>query len=379
MIVKNGNYSYRFKDVDKLSGISNLKSTDWLVIATIDQDESRVISDNIRNILFVMSFGMIVVVVIMLFYISKGITRPIVKLMEDSALLAEGDFRIRFERGNSEEIIKLSESLNSVIENLETIFSEVISSSADLTGAVEQIAKGNETLSTRTSQQASTIEEIVSTVEEAATSTINNAENSLEANRIALTASELAVTGGEKLNVAVGTINAISESSKKMADIITVINEIAFQTNLLALNAAVEAARAGDQGRGFAVVAGEVRNLAQRSGEAAKEIGDMIKDSVGKIETGTEQVNESAISLNEIIEAARQVGFMVGRITDASNEQKAGMAQIQTALNEMDEMIQQNSSLVEETAASSEEMTGRADKLQQMVGQFKVSDAKMTV
>ena len=185
----------------------------------------------------------------------------------------------------------------------------------------------------------------------------------------------MAVNGGGIVDEAVKSIGEINASSVRIADIISMINEIAFQTNLLALNAAVEAARAGDQGRGFAVVAGEVRNLAQRSGEAAKEIGVLIKDSVDKIGNGTELVNKSGEALREIIEAMKQVNDIVSEMAAATDEQRRGIEQINIAVTEMDNMTQQNAALVEETASASEEMSGQAQELLGMVQRFNVGDA----
>jgi methyl-accepting chemotaxis protein len=182
------------------------------------------------------------------------------------------------------------------------------------------------------------------------------------------------VEGGKLVSEAVDSINEINETSKKIGEIITVVNEISFQTNLLALNAAVEAARAGEQGRGFAVVAGEVRNLAQRSGSAAKEIGELIKNSVNMIENGTEKVNRSGESLNEIIKSVRNVSQVIAEITEASNEQKSGMQQINIAITEMDSMTQQNAALVEETASASEQMANQAQELLGMMKKFRVKE-----
>ncbi|HQF08329.1 MAG TPA: methyl-accepting chemotaxis protein, partial [Spirochaetota bacterium] len=232
----------------------------------------------------------------------------------------------------------------------------------------------NQNLSQRTSEQASSLEEIASTIEEA-TATINqNAENAGRARELTETGSVKALEGNR---VAVDAVNAIvemNESSKKVADIISTINEIAFQTNLLALNAAVEAARAGEQGRGFAVVAGEVRNLAQRSGNAAKEIEGLIRDALGKVEKSTELVNRTGISLTEITEAAKTSAQIINEIAAASQEQKQGINQINNAIAEMDTMTQQNASLVEETASASEEMANQAQDLLDMVQKFKIRD-----
>jgi len=250
--------------------------------------------------------------------------------------------------------------------------------SQNLVRAVEEIASGNENLSQRTSEQASSLEEIAATVEETNASTRQNAGNAKEANSLAENSSKLAVDGGRVVEQAVLSIGEINNSSKKISEIITMINEISFQTNLLALNAAVEAARAGEQGRGFAVVAGEVRNLAQRSAGAAKEIGTLIKDSIDKIDDGTDLVNKSGDALKEIIISAKQVKDIIAEIAASSDEQSRGIDQITTAVNEMDNMTQQNAALVEETAAASEEMSNQAQELLSMVQKFKIRDGLTT-
>ena len=228
---------------------------------------------------------------------------------------------------------------------------------------MDQISSGNQNLSQRTSEQASSLEEIASTIEEA-TATINqNAENAARARDLTDTGVTKSMEGNRIAIEAVSSIIEMNESSKKVADIIAVINEIAFQTNLLALNAAVEAARAGEQGRGFAVVAGEVRNLAQRSGNAAKEIEKLIKDTVGKVETSTELVNKTGNALTEIAEAAKISAQIISEISRGEPGAEAGINQINNAIAEMDNMTQQNASLVEETASASEEMANQAQEL----------------
>ena len=290
--------------------------------------------------------------------------------------MAQGDLRGRY-RGTvtNDEIGDMAKAVNNSLDQFEKLTSELMVSSQNLAQAVQQIASGNENLSQRTSEQASSLEEIASTLEEA-TSTINqNAANATEANRMSGDTSRLAEQGGRVVVESVNSINEINESSRKIEEIISVINEIAFQTNLLALNAAVEAARAGEMGRGFAVVAGEVRNLAQRAGSAAKEISELIKSSVEKIENGTQLVNQSGEALREIIESVNRVGTLISEINAASLEQKQGMEQINIAVAELDNMTQQNAALVEETASASEEMANQAQEMLAMVEKFKISDS----
>jgi len=242
----------------------------------------------------------------------------------------------------------------------------------NLTSAVDQISKGNMNLSQRTTEQASALEEIAATIEENTATVDRNAENSKDAQALTNEGAQKSAIGSDQAVIAIQSINEINDSSKKISEIITVINEIAFQTNLLALNAAVEAARAGDQGKGFAVVAGEVRNLAQRSGGAAKEIELLIKESVEKVEKGTQVVVQSGEFLKEIANAAKTTAHIISEIAAASDEQRQGMDQINRAIVELDSATQQNAALVEETASASEEMANQAQEMLALMSRFTI-------
>jgi methyl-accepting chemotaxis protein len=259
--------------------------------------------------------------------------------------------------------IKLTEVIGSIREAAQTV----------QTGSTE-IAQGNTDLSQRTEEQASSLEETAASMEEMTSSVKQTSENAVHANQLASAAQNRAEKGGEVVGRAVGAMEEINTSSKKIADIIGVIDEIAFQTNLLALNAAVEAARAGEQGKGFAVVAGEVRNLAQRSAGAAKEIKDLIRDSVEKVDNGTALVNESGKTLSEIVEAVVKVSTMIKEISSASEEQASGIEQVNKAFSQMDEMTQQNAALVEEASAASETMTEQATSMMNLMDFFQTTD-----
>jgi methyl-accepting chemotaxis protein len=239
--------------------------------------------------------------------------------------------------------------------------------------AAGEIASGNNDLSSRTEQQASSLEETASSMEELASTVKQNAENAKQANQLAAAASGVAVKGGEVVGQVVTTMSDINQSSRKIEDIISVIDGIAFQTNILALNAAVEAARAGEQGRGFAVVAGEVRNLAQRSAAAAKEIKQLISDSVSKVQDGTKLVEDAGKTMEEIVTSVQRVTDIMGEISAASSEQSSGIDQVNTAITSMDEVTQQNAALVEEAAAAAESLVEQAATLMDTVNDFKLA------
>ncbi|TMP25269.1 chemotaxis protein [Pseudoalteromonas rubra] len=289
--------------------------------------------------------------------------------------LARGDLTQRIEAEYQGAFDKLKQDANSTADKLTNVLERISASAGLVASGAEEISQGNADLSQRTEEQASSLEETASSMEQMTSTVRQNADNAKVANELAEETSEKATRGGEVVNRAVESMSAINDASKKIADIISVIDEIAFQTNLLALNAAVEAARAGEQGRGFAVVAGEVRNLAQRSAGAAKEIKDLIRDSVSKVEDGTLLVNESGETLKEIVASVRRVTNMISDIADASVEQSSGIEQVNKAVTQMDEMTQQNAALVEQASAAGESMAEQANDMRNMLNFFKVSEA----
>ena len=262
-------------------------------------------------------------------------------------------------------------AMGAMRDNLASIVGQVRVGTDTIATASSQIAAGNLDLSSRTEQQASSLEETASSMEELTSTVKQNADNARQANGLAATASDVARKGGAVVAQVVDTMGSINESSRKIVDIIAVIDGIAFQTNILALNAAVEAARAGEQGRGFAVVAAEVRNLAQRSAAAAKEIKTLIGDSVEKVDVGAKLVDQAGATMNEIVESVKRVTDIMGEITAASQEQTAGIEQINTAITQMDEVTQQNAALVEEAAAAAESLQDQAANLSQVVSIFR--------
>ncbi len=263
--------------------------------------------------------------------------------------------------------------MNLAIESVDTTLSSILEVSDSVFMAVNQITEGNIDLSQRTSEQASALEEIASTIEESTATVSRTADNSKSARQLSEKSTTVSEEGRLIAVTATESINEINVSSKKIKDIITVINEIAFQTNLLALNAAVEAARAGDQGRGFAVVAGEVRNLAQRSGSAAKEIEVLIKDSVEKVEKGTSLVIKTGETLKSITDSNKESTNLIAEVAVATEEQMVGMDQINKAVMELDKMTQQNAALVEEVSSLSENVLNKAKEMKDAVNLFKIS------
>ncbi len=304
-----------------------------------------------------------------------AVVKPIRENIRVATSLSEGDLREEMTGDFKGEYLEMQTALNQTISNLRGMVGQIQTTSTSLVSAAGEIAQGNTDLSQRTEEQASSLEETASSMEELTSTVRQNADNARQANQLAAGARDQAEQGGSVVQNAVAAMAEINSSSKKIADIIGVIDEIAFQTNLLALNAAVEAARAGEQGRGFAVVAGEVRNLAQRSAGAAKEIKTLIQDSVEKVEDGSRLVDQSGKTLAEIVGSVKKVSDIIAEIAAASQEQSAGIDQVNKAVTQMDEVTQQNAALVEEAAAASESMDEQARGLQKLMDFFKTDAA----
>jgi methyl-accepting chemotaxis protein len=304
--------------------------------------------------------------------ITRSITGPLRRSLDIAETVARGDLTAVIVADGKDELNQLLAALREMNERLLDTVSRVLSSSEGIATGSAQIAAGNTDLSQRTEEQAASLEETAASMEELTATVRQNSENASQGNALAARASETAERGGDVVGRVVDTMSEISTSSQQVAQIISVIEGIAFQTNILALNAAVEAARAGEQGRGFAVVAGEVRTLAQRSASAAKEIKDLINQSVERVNSGTALVDEAGRTMSEIVQSVRQVSDLMGEISAASGEQHTGIEQVNVAISQMDEVTQQNAALVEEASAAAQSMAAQSASLRELVAVFKV-------
>ena len=331
-----------------------------------------------RNVMVMLGAVIIAFGVIVALYITLSVVRPIKQAVRVAARIAAGDLTSKFKVTSKDETGQLLQSMQVMNEKLKGMVDEINRAAALVGTGAQQISAGNLNLSQRTEEQASSLEETASSMEELTSTVKQNADNAKQANQLALAAREKAESGGTVVGKAVHAMNSINVASKMIADIVGVIDEIAFQTNLLALNAAVEAARAGEQGRGFAVVAAEVRNLAQRSAGSAKEIKGLIRDSVLKVDDGARLVDESGVVLSEIVISVKKVSDIVAEIAAASLEQSTGIEHVNKAVTQMDEMTQQNAALVEEAAAASRSMEEQAGQLNRSMAMFKLRDGVNT-
>jgi methyl-accepting chemotaxis protein len=308
------------------------------------------------------------------FQIGRWIALPLNHAVTVAKTVAAGDLSSKIDITGKNETAQLLQALKEMNDSLSRTVGQVRLGTESIATASSQIASGNMDLSGRTESQASALEQTASSMEQLTTTVKQNVDNAQQANQLVVSASGVAVKGGEVVGKVVATMGSIKESSRKIVDIIGVIDSIAFQTNILALNAAVEAARAGEQGRGFAVVAAEVRNLAQRSASAAKEIKGLIGDSVDKVDEGSKLVDNAGMTMNEIVTSVQHVADIMSEITSASQEQSAGIEQVNQAIAQMDEMTQQNAALVEQSAAAAHSMQEQAKMLLHAVSIFKLAD-----
>src|SRR5471030_702603 len=308
-------------------------------------------------------------------WIARLVSRPLQEALTLARQVADGDLTQHIESRSNCETGQLMQALSDMNKSLQSLVGQVRSGTDLIATASSEIAAGNQDLSSRTEEQASSLEETASSMEQLTSTVKQNADNARQANQLARSASGIAVKGGDVVGQVVGTMASINASSRQIVDIISVIDGIAFQTNILALNAAVEAARAGEQGRGFAVVASEVRNLAQRSASAAKEIKVLIDDSVSKVDNGTQLVAKAGATMAEVVSSVKNVTDIVGEISIASHEQSTGIEEINKAITQMDEVTQQNAALVQEASSAAYSLNEQAERLAESISIFKVSTA----
>jgi methyl-accepting chemotaxis protein len=368
----------RIGDEDRLVYVEPVKGTDWYLVIALHKGEALA---GISAMAFNAVVSSILIAVVVVMVVGGLLTRLMGRLLALRDTMAEigsghGDLTKRLSTEGSDELAAIGAGYNQFVEKMQSVLNQVRSNAQSVANASAEIAQGNNDLSARTEQQAAAIEETNASMSEMGDTVKQNADAARQANQLATSASSVAVQGGEVVGRVVETMRDINDSSRKIADIISVIDGIAFQTNILALNAAVEAARAGEQGRGFAVVASEVRALAGRSAEAAKEIKSLITASVEKVEHGTTLVDQAGTTMTEVVSSIRRVTDIMGEISSASNEQSLGVNQIAEAIGSMDQTTQQNAALVEEMAAAASSLKSQAQELVQVVAQFKLGEGQ---
>jgi methyl-accepting chemotaxis protein len=360
---------------DGLLHVTKVAGTDWLLVIVLDKAEATqaltamLWNSALMALLLTLGAGFLLTLLV-----AKALQRlALVRDALEDIASGEGDLTKRLDANGGDELAQIASAFNRFVDKISHVLLDIRGTSDSVKISSAEIAAGNADLSARTESQASSLEQTSSSMEELTSTVRQNADNAKQANQLALSASSVASKGGSVVSQVVETMGSIKESSNRIADIIGVIDGIAFQTNILALNAAVEAARAGEQGRGFAVVASEVRNLAQRSAAAAKEIKSLIVDSGEKVDAGGKLVDEAGHTMGEIVQSIQRVADIMSDITAATQEQSAGIEEVNTAITHMDEMTQQNSALVEESAAAAESLKDMAVRLTQAVGGFKLA------
>jgi methyl-accepting chemotaxis protein len=362
---------------EKIVAYTEFKGWNWVIAGGAYREEITAEAARMRN--WYIAAGVAALLgfsAIMFFGVRRYITQPLRQVEQAATQIAAGDLTVQLAVDGDDEIARLTRAMNGISASLSAVVGQVRSGADQIALASGEIASGNQDLSNRTEQQAGNLEETASSMEELTATVRQNAENARQANQLALNASGVAARGGTVVAQVVDTMGSIDASARKIVDIIGVIDGIAFQTNILALNAAVEAARAGEQGRGFAVVAGEVRTLAQRSAAAAHEIKGLIGNSVSQVEAGSKLVQQAGATMQEVVDSVRRVTDIMAEIRTASDEQSAGIEQVNTAITHMDQVTQQNAALVEEAAAAAAAMQEEAAGLAQVVRQFTLHEAQ---
>ena len=368
------------KGIDYLLYSSPVAGTDWQLVIAVHRDQALAA---MGTLLKVSAATVVVSLTLAVLVLGAAIARALRRLsvvrdaLQDIAS-GDGDLTRRLSTHGNDELTHIAKAFNDFVDKIAAVLIRIRDSSESVRVATTEIASGNQDLSSRTEQQASSLEETAAAMEQLAATVQQNAENARQANQLATGASEIATHGGAVVSQVVQTMGGIEASSRKIADIISVIDGIAFQTNILALNAAVEAARAGEQGRGFAVVASEVRTLAQRSATAAKEIKGLIDDSVQQVEGGSRLVQDAGATMDKVVDSVRRVTAIVAEISNASQEQSTGITEIGSAVSQMDQSTQQNAALVEEATAAAQSLQQQAAQLADAVAGFKLDEHSST-
>jgi len=342
-------------------------------------DEATRNGDRVALVVFAVQGVALLVSLLMAYLVTRSITGPLRSAVEVTSRVASGDLTSGIDPVGRDEAADLLRSLRAMNGGLSSMVMRIRAGSESIAVGASQVSAGNQQLSSRTEEHASSLEETASTLEEFTTTVRRNAEHAKQASQLAGTASATAERGGEAVGKVVATMQEVTASSKRISDIVGVIDGISFQTNILALNAAVEAARAGEQGRGFAVVAAEVRSLAQRSAASAKEIRGLIEESVGRVEAGARLVGEAGKTMDELVASVKRVAVIMTEIAAASDEQSSGIEQINKAITQMDNVVQMNASLVEEATAAAASMASQATGLAHAVAQFRVDESAVAL
>jgi methyl-accepting chemotaxis protein len=356
-------------DLNRLIALSKKAADDAVQVTMVNGDRIAAITYGVGAVVLVLA-------ILIAWATTRSITLPLADSLAVAKRVASGDLTSRIDPTGRDEAADLQRALRDMNDGLSRMVSQIRTGAESIAVGAGQVAAGNQQLSSRTEEHASSLEETASTLEEFTTTVKQNAEHARTASQLAGSASATAEKGGEVVNKVVATMQEVTQSSKRITEIIAVIDGIAFQTNILALNAAVEAARAGEQGRGFAVVASEVRSLAQRSAESSKEIRGLIESSVGRVEAGARLVEQAGRTIEELVVSVRKVAEIMTEIASASNEQSSGIEQINKAITQMDTVVQMNASLVEEATAAATSMAGQATGLARAVAQFRIDDGR---
>ena len=360
---------------EKFAAYSEMKDWNWVIVGGTYRDEITAAATELRNRFILFGLAALGVLATLLYLLVRAtVTRPLAEVQAVATRIADGDLTAQVAPRRDDEIGRLTGAINEIGARLSTVVGQVRDGAEHIATASQEISTGNLDLCSRTEEQAASLATTASSMDQLTATVRQNADNARQADQLARSASEIAHKGGSTVSQVVARMDSISQSSRKIADIIGVIDGIAFQTNILALNAAVEAARAGEQGRGFAVVASEVRNLAQRSAAAAREIKSLIEASNSEVNAGSQLVAEAGATMQEVLDSVQRVTDIMSEISSASQEQTQGIEEINRSVVEMDSVTQQNAALVEEASAAAQAMHEQADALARSVRQFRLAD-----